>query len=205
MSTVVSKSKITVEIAQSSINQIEKSLEDPSHHIHQMLSQKRDVVRYLAECYEVLIENHKIDIPTNEIAKYLMKRLESIHADITKVWIYESLPAKYKKHSFNQPNELTEFTKSSSLNTPDYQAENRIEIDYVESEIALLKQRMIKLKTSHYMNKLEPEMYREEYIIRNAAQKLMIDAMDDRKTVPVHRRIKKVWSTEKRRGYNNSK
>ena len=50
---------ISLEVAQSAVNEIETGLKDSTHIIHQMFAQKRDVVRYLADCYEVLIENNQ--------------------------------------------------------------------------------------------------------------------------------------------------
>jgi len=185
VSTTLAKEAITLEAAESAINEIETGLQDSNHIIHKMFAQKRDVVRYLADCYEVLVYNKRLELHTNQIANYLMKKIQSIDADISKVWVYDSLPAKYKTHRFNTENELSEFTDNSSLNT-NYEQENKAEILFVEQEVALLKLRLSKLRTSHYTSKLEPESYRENYIIRQSSQKLLIDALDDRKTIPLN-------------------
>ena len=78
------------------IAEIETGLSDQNNIIYKMFTQKKDIIRYLADCYEVLVINGKIDIQKNQIAKHLMKRMKEINADITKTWIYESLPSKYK-------------------------------------------------------------------------------------------------------------
>ena len=185
MYTVLRKT-ITIQDAELAVAEIETGIHNPNNLIHKMFSQKRDVVRYLADCYEVLIDNNKLDVQVNQIANYLMKKIESSNADITKVWVYDSLPAKYKTHRLLQTKEeLTHFTENSSLNT-NYEQENQAEITFVEQEISLLKLRLSKLRSSHYYSKLEPEQYREHYIIRQAAQKFMSDALDDRKTVPLN-------------------
>ena len=50
----------------------------------------------------------------------------------------------------------------------------------------MLRLRLLKLRSSHYISILEPEEYRENYIKRHAAYKMLADALDDRKTVPVN-------------------
>ncbi len=177
---------ITIEAAESAIQEIEGGLSNSNHLVYKMLSNKSDVVRYLADCYEVLIVNEKMEIEKSQIATYLMKKLKSIDANISKVWVYDSLPAKYKAHRINQLNdELSELTKNSSINT-NFEQENQNEITFVEDLISLYRLRLIKLRTSHYVSKLEPETYREEYIIRQAAYKLLVDALDNRKTIPLN-------------------
>lgn len=188
MSNLVSPSSL--EDAQATINEIETGLENHSPLIYQMFSQKRDVIRHLGECYEILVKNNKIpDLETNQIAKHIMKKLSKLNVDVGRTWIYDSLPAKYKLHKldFNLEQSI-EWTRNSSLNTetPDYEQENKNEILLVEQEIKLLKTRIAKLKSSHYTSKLESESYREDYIIRMAAQRLLADVLDDRQTVPVN-------------------
>lgn len=179
----------SLEEAQHTINEIETGLKDHNPLIFQMFSQKRDIIRHLGECYEILVTNNKIpDLQTNQIATYIMKKLSSINADVTKTWVYDSLPAKYKSHKLDFQYESSELTSNSSLYTklPDYAQENRNEILLVEQEISLLKTRIAKLKSSHYTSKLEPEQYKEHYIMRMAAQRLLADVLDDRQTVPIN-------------------
>ena len=86
------------------------------HTLNRMFASKRDTVRYLAECYEILVDAEEMELQKTQIARYLYKRLDTLNAEITKVWVYDSLPSKYKSHTEN-PKELSEFTKNSSLYT----------------------------------------------------------------------------------------
>jgi hypothetical protein len=85
----------------------------------------------------------------------------------------------------------SEWNETSSLNsteeTPvDYTKENQNEITFIESQIALYKQRISKLKTSHYLSKIDSEIYRENFIVRQAAHDMLSTVLDDRKTIPVN-------------------
>lgn len=180
--------QLDLDTAQSAINEIELSLTDPNHILHRMFAEKRDIVRYLAECYEILVINEKLEIQTNQIANYLLKRVTKIDAAIGKSWVYDSLPAKYKFNRLTkQEFESSERTDNGSLNTPpDYEKENNNEIKFVEAQIALYKARISKLKTTHYLSKLDPEIYREHFIIRQAAHDMLSTVLDDRKTIPIN-------------------
>lgn len=179
--------ELTLQDAELSIENIEKDISTNSTIIHHMFTKKKDAVRFLADCYEVLIFHKKIDLKVPQIAHYLVKKLTKLNKDIYPTYIYDSLPSKFKSH--RESLEYSEIpSNNSSLNTTiiNYEQENQSEISYVEDQISILKLRLTKLKTSQYVSLLEPEIYREQYIIRRAAQKFLSDALDDRKTVPIN-------------------
>lgn len=179
-----------IQEAQNSINEIETSLNDPSSLIHKMFQNKRDTIRYLAECYEILTESHTLEMRTNQIANYIIKKVSKIdEKGISKAWVYDTLPPKYKSHTPNPTDEVesTEWTKSSSLYTKiDYTTENKREIELAESQIKLLKSHILKLTNDSYISKIDGEQYHEHYIMRKAAQKLLADTLDNRRTVPIN-------------------
>ena len=179
-------SNLTIETAESAINEIETGLQNKDTIIHHMFTEKRDVVRYLAECYEVLITNEKMDLEVKQIANYLVKKLAKFESNIYSTYIYDSLPAKYKSHRINPLLSDNPSNNRDINTTPDYEKENINEINFIEANISLLKLRANKLKTSHYTSLLEPETYREQFIIRNAALKMLADTLDDRKTIPLN-------------------
>lgn len=184
----MSTSTLTLQDAELSIQNIEKDISTNSTIIHHMFTKKKDAVRFLADCYEVLIFHKKIDLQVTQIAHYLVKKLTKLNKDIYPTYIYDSLPSKFKSH--RESLEYSEIpSDNSSLNTTnnfDYEEENQSEISFVEDQISILKLRLTKLKTSQYVSLLEPEIYREQYIIRRAALKFLSDALDDRKTVPIN-------------------
>jgi len=183
--TTLKATDISIKEAQEAINSIEDGLANSDSIIKKMFTEKKHVVRYLADCYEILIVNRKMEGNINEIATYLMKKIKSLDADISKIWVYESLPAKYKSHRLNA-DELSEFTQNSSIYTKNYEVENAMEIDFINSYVMLLKQRITALKKEPYCRAIDAEQYREDYIIRGAALKLLQDTWDNRKTVPVN-------------------
>lgn len=171
--------------AQKDIDEIESGIKNNDSLINKMFALKRDVVRHLAECYEVLVIAEKITIQTSEIANFLMKKLEKLNADITKVWVYDSLPAKYKSHRPSQLPELGNFTANSSHGI-NYTEENKLEINFLTLFINLLKKRRTALKNEPFYSKLEPEQYMEHYIIKSAALNMVENVWNNRKTVPVN-------------------
>lgn len=182
-------STIDITKAQKDIDEIESGIKNNDSLINKMFVLKRDVVRHLAECYEVLVNADKITIQTSEIANFLIKKLETIDANITKVWVYDSLPAKYKSHRPNQLSELSDFTVDSSHNSShdtSYEEVNRLEINFLTSFINLLKQRRTALKNEPFYSKLESEQYMEHYIIKSTALNMVENAWNNRKTVPVN-------------------
>lgn len=178
--------QITLEDAQKSIKEIEDSLLTDTTTLHHMFISKQDAVRFLAECYEVLIYHEKIDMKENQIANFLVKKLSKLDSKISQTHIYDNLPAKYKEHKLNPLNDSENRNDNSSLNTKDYTEENQNEIKFIEQQIHVLKLRISKLKVQPYLSQIDPEIYREHFIIKNTALKLMEDAMDDRKTIPLN-------------------
>ena len=185
--------------AQEIISDIEKGFTNSDSIIQKAFMQKGDVVRLLASSYETLVINGIIEIEIENIATYLMKRLKSLNADITKVWIYEALPAKYKSHSLHYTSEedtyhqSTEFTVNSSLYT-NYEEQNKSELDYWQDQIILCKKIISHLKTESYIEKTDEKgiplldllEYESDLIIRKTAQNFVSETFDNRKTVSVN-------------------
>lgn len=172
--------------AQLAIKEIESGISKSGSIIHKMFSSKRDTIRYLADQYEILAESDTLQLQKKQIANFLMKRIKVLDANIGTAWVYDSLPQKYKTHRLNQTDEFsTEWNENSSLDV-NYNEENKLEINFLTSYINLLKQRRTALKNESFYSKLEPEEYREHYIIRNTALNMLENAWNNRKTVPVN-------------------
>lgn len=185
---------IDITKAQKDIFEIESGIKNSNSLINKIFTSKRDTVRYLAECYEVLVVANKITLKKNGIANFLMKRFQELDVKIGTSWVYDSLPAKYKSHKLNEITELsTKRNENSSLDSnydsntnKNYVEENKLEINFLTLFINLLKQRRAALKNEAFYSKLEPEKYMEHYIIKSTALSMAENAWNNRKTVPVN-------------------
>lgn len=177
-----------IQKAKQSIEEIEQGISTNDSLIHNMFASKGAAIRFLADQYEILSESNTIPLEKNQIANFLMKRLQELNVNFGVSWAYDSLPSKYKNHRVTQgidDDYSVKRNEDSSLYT-DYEAENKLEITFLDSYINLLKQRITTLKKEPYYSLLEPEQYREYYIIRGTAFKMLEDVLDNRKTVPVN-------------------
>lgn len=180
-------SPINIIEAQKAIEEIELGLKNNDSLINKMFVSKRDTVRYLAECYEVLANSNTIELEKSNIANFLMKRLQTLNVNIGTSWVYESLPWKYKLHKQIKTNETDsgEWNQNSSQEV-DYETENKLEISFLTEYIKLLKDRKIALKNERFFSKLEPEEYNEHYLIKMNALAMAENAWNNRKTVPLN-------------------
>jgi len=184
------------EQAQKDILEIESGLSKPESVFHRTLLNKGELLRLLAASYEVLSTNNLTEIPVNGIANHIMKRITQLNTNLSKAWVYDSLPSKYKSHRANISTEIDEsskWTENSSLYT-DYEKENVSEIEFYKKQIELCKKIISHLKTEPYLLKtdytnsliLDFHEYESDLVIRNAAQDFVFDTFDNRKSVPLN-------------------
>lgn len=185
-----------VEQAKQTIKQIETDFQDPNSITRKIFLNKGQILRLYASSFEILSQEGIIDLQINEIANHIYKRTKELDEKISKTWIYDELPTKYKSHRANsiitsegdRP-ESGKRTEDDSYISPE--EENKPEIEFYIHQIDLCKKILSHLKSESYLLKKQGENYsldknyREELIIRTAAQKLVEEAFDNRKSVPV--------------------
>ncbi len=184
--------------AQKDIDEIEQGFSNPNSIYHKTILNKGELLRLLASSYELLSINNVIDVPVNHIANHIMKRVTELNTNLSKAWIYDSLPTKYKSHRFN-PNIVSEETESSKRTDNsslyvNYEEQNSSEIFFYETQIQMCKKILTHLKTEPYIQKadennitiLDIQEYESDLVVRTAAQTLVNDTFDNRKTVPLN-------------------
>ncbi len=183
--------------AKLTISQIESDFSNVDSITHKALMSKGQIIRLYAETFEFLSINDSLDIPVNQIANHIMKRMKEMKANVFSTYVYDSLPAKYKSHRLNPTNGDDDGLISHSDNpredasyiTPE--EENKPEIDFWKDQMTLCKKVITHLKSNSFLLKKESDTYllekeySEELIIRKSAQKYLDEAFDDRKTVPL--------------------
>jgi len=183
-----------IDQAMLTIEQIESDLQNPDSITRKTFLSKGQIIRLYASAFEILSINGKIDVPVNQIANHIMKRTQQLGESISKAWIYDELPTKYKSHRIvdnieNKNIQSIKWTESPSYITPE--EENKPEIEFWINQIILCKKVLSHLKSESYLLKKQSDTYcldkeyHEELIIRKAAQKLVEEAFDNRKTVPI--------------------
>lgn len=184
--------------AQKDIQDIENNLSNPTSILHRTLLGKGEVLRLLATSYEILFNNGLSKVPVNGIASHILKRVSEINTNLSKSWIYESLPAKYKTHRLNniagyEYTQSVKRTESSSIDS-DYESQNFSEIDFYNTQIILCKKLISHLKTHEYITKigdngltvLNLEEYDSDLVIRTTSQDFVLSVFDNRKTVTLN-------------------
>lgn len=152
-------------------------------------SQKTHTVIVLADAMEHLYTYGKSDIPTDEIANFLVKKLDGFVHPST---VWDNLPSRFKSHKNNPDNEernseLGNPSENSSLNI-DPEKENAAWIITINNQIEFLSSFRTKLYNSNFVSVLDNEekktfaetLHRVNTIIRIANK-----IFDDRQSVPV--------------------
>lgn len=187
------KERIDAEIKQYEkvIDDFEKSIENKDELMKKLATSagKTHVVIEIADALEHLYDYGKSEIPTNEIATYLVKKLDGYVAPST---VWDNLPSRFKSHKKN-PNdnkeleELRNRSENSSLNI-EPEKENTAWILSINNQIDFLKSFRTKLCNSHFVSLLPNEDKKnlaETLHKINTIIKIANKIFDDRQSVPV--------------------
>jgi len=156
---------------------------------------KKSAIVILAEKYERLYDLGASDIPTNQIANYLVKKFEKLKIQIHFSTIYDNLPSKYKTHQPNPSYEVdSEIPNENSSLLVNYEEENAPLIQVIEEFEDTLKKIKSKLKTIPFLKKKDSSgnYYLDQQEIKadikdlRFANKAVNQIFDDRVTMPVH-------------------
>ena len=190
--------KIDAEKREEEIQKYQKILDDfesllkSKNKLIEMLatsSQKTHTVIVLADALEHLYTYGKSEIQTDQIANYLVKKLDGFVHPST---VWDNLPSRFKSHKNNPDNEektgtLGNPSENGSLNILP-EKENAAWILTINNQIEFLRAFRTKLLNSHFVSVLDNEerknfaetLHRVNTIIRIANK-----IFDDRQSVPV--------------------
>jgi len=178
------------------LDSIETDLQNPAHYINDFLSQSSPKKSFYVTWAKLLEDKYTITNQPDEISSiaYTMrKKLISLNKQSQIIWMYESLPFKYKLHKLNPADEYGEHTENSSPNI-NYELENKPYIDMLENTIQALNIIKKKLETTEFLTKkdkynnylLDPKRIQTDITILNAANDLLLDVWDNRKAVSIY-------------------
>ena len=150
---------------------------------------KTHVVIEIADAMEHLVIYGKLQMQINEIATFLVNKLDG-YVHPSTVW--DNLPSRFKSHKKNPDHNqgLTQLgnpSENSSLNT-DFEKENEEEIAVTTETIEFLKSYKNKLQHSHYESLLPDHIKKqcdEVRKIKRTILKIANAVCDDRQSVPI--------------------
>lgn len=153
---------------------------------------KKSTLLYLAEKYERLYELKASEIPTNQIANYLVKKFDNMNIKISTSNLYEALPSKYKTH---KPNPVIDDSVERNENSSfiNYEEENELFLELIEEIENTWKNIKTKLKTSQFLKKkddegnylLDQKQIHEDIKLIRASNQFVNEMFDDRVTMAI--------------------
>jgi len=178
------------------LDNIDADLQNPRHYINNLLSQSAPKKSFYVTWAELLEDKYNITNQHEEIssiANTMRKKLISLNKQSQIVWMYESLPSKYKLHKLNPADVYGEQTNNSSPHI-NYELENKPYIDMIDNTIQALYTIKKKLETTEFLTKkdkhnnylLDPKRIQTDITILNAANDLLLDVWDNRKAVSIY-------------------